>query len=53
MRELPQVCRHLHLPVQSGSTGSQIDAPPLHRDEYLSLVDRVRTVLRTSRCRPT
>jgi tRNA-2-methylthio-N6-dimethylallyladenosine synthase len=43
MCELPQVCRHLHLPVQSGSDRILKSMRRRYtRDEYLSLVDRVR-----------
>jgi tRNA-2-methylthio-N6-dimethylallyladenosine synthase len=43
MRELPKICRHLHLPVQSGST-RVLDAMRRRysRAEYLELVARVR-----------
>ena len=46
MRELPKVCRHLHLPVQSGSTRVLSAMRRRHtREEYLELVDRIRTSL--------
>jgi tRNA-2-methylthio-N6-dimethylallyladenosine synthase len=43
MRALPKVCRHLHLPVQSGST-RVLEAMRRRytRDSYLELVDRIR-----------
>jgi tRNA-2-methylthio-N6-dimethylallyladenosine synthase len=43
MRDLPKICRHLHLPVQSGST-RVLDAMRRRysRDEYLELVAQVR-----------
>jgi len=43
MRDLPKICRHLHLPVQSGST-RVLDAMRRRysRAEYLELVARVR-----------
>jgi tRNA-2-methylthio-N6-dimethylallyladenosine synthase len=43
MRDLPKVCRHLHLPVQSGST-RVLDAMRRRytRAEYLELVAEVR-----------
>jgi len=43
MRRLPKICRHLHLPVQSGST-RVLEAMRRRytRDEYLDLVARVR-----------
>jgi tRNA-2-methylthio-N6-dimethylallyladenosine synthase len=46
MRRLPQVCRHLHLPVQSGS--SRILAAMRRRytrEDYLRLTDRVRDAI--------
>ena len=43
MRRLPKVCRHLHLPVQSGSTRVlQAMRRRYSRDEYLDLVARIR-----------
>ncbi len=43
MRNLPKVCRHLHLPVQSGSTRVLKAMRRRHtREEYLRLIDRVR-----------
>jgi tRNA-2-methylthio-N6-dimethylallyladenosine synthase len=46
MRDLPKVCRHLHLPVQSGST-RVLEAMRRRytRDSYLELVDRIRQAL--------
>jgi tRNA-2-methylthio-N6-dimethylallyladenosine synthase len=46
MRTLPKVCRHLHLPVQSGS--SRLLAAMRRRytrEEYLALVDRLRDAI--------
>jgi tRNA-2-methylthio-N6-dimethylallyladenosine synthase len=44
MRDLPKVCRHLHLPVQSGSTRVLAAMRRRHtREEYLDLVARLRT----------
>jgi tRNA-2-methylthio-N6-dimethylallyladenosine synthase len=46
LRDLPKVCRHLHLPVQSGSSSILKAMHRRHtRDEYLALVDRLRDAL--------
>ena len=46
MRALPKVCRHLHLPIQSGSTSVLVRMRRRHtRDDYLSLVDRLRAAI--------
>jgi tRNA-2-methylthio-N6-dimethylallyladenosine synthase len=46
LRDLPKVCNHLHLPVQSGSTNILTAMRRRHsRDEYLALVDRLRRAL--------
>jgi len=46
MRDLPKVCRHLHLPVQSGSTRILKAMRRRHtREEYLELVGRLRDAL--------
>ena len=43
VRDLPKVCKHLHLPVQSGSTAVLRSMRRRHsREEYLRLVDRIR-----------
>ena len=43
MRDLPNVCRHLHLPVQSGSTEVLRAMRRRHsRDDYLRLVENIR-----------
>lgn len=43
IRDLPRVCKHLHLPVQSGSTRILAAMRRRHtREDYLRLVDRVR-----------
>ncbi len=46
MRDLPKVCRHLHLPVQSGSTRVlQAMRRRYTRDSYLASVGQIREVL--------
>jgi tRNA-2-methylthio-N6-dimethylallyladenosine synthase len=46
MRRLSKVCRHLHLPVQSGSSRVLATMRRRHtRDEYLALVDRLRAAM--------
>jgi tRNA-2-methylthio-N6-dimethylallyladenosine synthase len=46
MRTLPKVCRHLHLPVQSGSTRVLQAMRRRHtREEYLDLVVRLREAM--------
>jgi tRNA-2-methylthio-N6-dimethylallyladenosine synthase len=46
MDRLPKVCRHLHLPVQSGSTRVlERMRRRYSRESYLDLVDRIRTRL--------
>lgn len=43
IRDIPAVCRHLHLPVQSGSTRMLAAMRRRHtREHYLDLVDRLR-----------
>jgi len=43
MARLPKICRHLHLPVQSGSTTVLGAMRRRHtREDYLALVDRIR-----------
>jgi tRNA-2-methylthio-N6-dimethylallyladenosine synthase len=43
IRDLPKVCKHLHLPVQSGSTRLlKAMRRRYTRDSYLELVDRLR-----------
>src|SRR5215471_11342330 len=46
MRALPKICRHLHLPVQSGST-RVLDAMRRRysRESYLELVEQIRATL--------
>ena len=46
MRDLPKVCKHLHLPVQSGSTRILKLMRRRHtRDRYLALVDEIRETI--------
>ena len=46
MRDLPKVCRHLHLPVQSGSTRVLAAMRRRHtREQYLELVGRLREAM--------
>jgi tRNA-2-methylthio-N6-dimethylallyladenosine synthase len=46
MRTLPKVCRHLHLPVQSGSTRVLRAMRRRHsREDYLELVGRLRAAM--------
>ena len=46
MRDLPAVCRHLHLPVQSGSSRVLKAMRRRHtREEYLELVARLREAM--------
>jgi tRNA-2-methylthio-N6-dimethylallyladenosine synthase len=43
IRDLPRVCKHVHLPVQSGSTKVLRGMRRRHtREDYLDLVDRLR-----------
>src|SRR6185503_9064182 len=46
MQRLPKICRHLHLPVQSGSTRVLAAMRRRYtRDSYLELVERIRKAL--------
>jgi tRNA-2-methylthio-N6-dimethylallyladenosine synthase len=46
IRDLPAVCKHLHLPAQSGSSRILKSMRRRHtREEYLELVDRVRAAV--------
>ena len=46
MERMPKICRHLHLPVQSGSTRIlQAMRRRYSRESYLELVERIRTRL--------
>ena len=53
MARLPKVCRHLHLPVQSGSTRVlQAMRRRYTRESYLDLVAGFASRSRRSPCRP-
>jgi tRNA-2-methylthio-N6-dimethylallyladenosine synthase len=46
IRDLPRVCKHLHLPVQSGSSAVLQRMRRRHtREQYLDLVERIRTAI--------
>src|SRR6478672_9047897 len=46
MQRLPKICRHLHLPVQSGSTRVlQAMRRRYNRESYLELVQTIRELL--------
>jgi tRNA-2-methylthio-N6-dimethylallyladenosine synthase len=46
VRDLPKVCKHLHLPVQSGSSRVlKVMRRRYNREEYLDLVDRIRVAI--------
>ena len=46
IRDLPHVCKHIHLPVQSGSTRVLQAMRRRHtRDEYLALIARIRAAI--------
>ncbi|MBA3948463.1 MAG: tRNA (N6-isopentenyl adenosine(37)-C2)-methylthiotransferase MiaB [Acidobacteria bacterium] len=46
VRDIPQVCKHVHLPVQSGSTRILAAMRRRHtREQYLALVDRIREAI--------
>ena len=46
VRDLPHVCKHLHLPVQSGSTRVLSAMRRRHsREDYLDLVQRIREMI--------
>ena len=46
IRDLPRVCKHLHLPVQSGSTAVLQRMRRRHtRAQYLDLVERIRAAI--------
>jgi tRNA-2-methylthio-N6-dimethylallyladenosine synthase len=46
IRDLPQVCKHLHLPVQSGSNAMLRMMRRRHtREDYFALVDQLRDAI--------
>ena len=46
VRDLPAVCKHMHLPVQSGSTSMLARMRRRHtREQYLDLVARIRAAI--------
>ncbi|HEY5618173.1 MAG TPA: tRNA (N6-isopentenyl adenosine(37)-C2)-methylthiotransferase MiaB [Vicinamibacterales bacterium] len=46
VRDLPKVCKHMHLPVQSGSTRILAAMRRRHsREQYLDLVHRIREAI--------
>jgi tRNA-2-methylthio-N6-dimethylallyladenosine synthase len=46
LRDTPKICRHLHLPVQSGSTRILSAMRRRHtREDYLGLVERLREAM--------
>ena len=46
LADLPKICKHLHLPVQSGSSRVlKVMRRRYTRESYLDLVDRVRTAV--------
>ena len=54
VRDLKHVCKHFHLPVQSGSTSVLRAMRRRHtREEYLDLVAPFGSRFQASRCRPT
>ncbi|QZK91233.1 tRNA (N6-isopentenyl adenosine(37)-C2)-methylthiotransferase MiaB [Flavobacterium sp. CHNK8] len=42
----PNICKHIHLPVQSGSNRILKEMNRLHtREEYMTLIDKIRTII--------
>ncbi len=42
----PNICKHIHLPVQSGSNRILKEMNRLHtREEYMMLIDKIRTII--------
>ena len=45
----PNICKHIHLPVQSGSNRILKEMNRLHtREEYMALIDKIRTIIPNS-----
>lgn len=45
----PNICKHIHLPVQSGSNRILKEMNRLHtREEYMVLIDKIRTIIPNS-----
>jgi len=46
MAKYPNICKHIHLPVQSGSDRILKEMNRLHtREEYMRLIDKIRAIL--------
>ena len=42
----PNICKHIHLPVQSGNNRILKEMNRLHtREEYMTLIDKIRTII--------
>jgi tRNA-2-methylthio-N6-dimethylallyladenosine synthase len=42
----PNICKHIHLPVQSGSNRILKEMNRLHtREQYMTLIDKIRTII--------
>ena len=42
----PNICKHIHLPVQSGSNRILKEMNRLHtREEYMTLIDKIKTII--------
>ncbi len=42
----PNICKHIHLPVQSGSNRILTEMNRLHtREEYMTLIDKIRSII--------
>jgi tRNA-2-methylthio-N6-dimethylallyladenosine synthase len=46
MAKYPNICKHIHLPVQSGSNRILKEMNRLHsREEYMALIDKIRAIV--------